>query len=723
MANIYVSDLIVPRTARNHRIYSGNFSATGSTAVNGSSVDLSWVSVSPDMVTINRHLHVAGTISASEDVIAYVASAVSSDVLAALTATAPLRKSSTSNLVLDYNTNQFEILSGGLSIKAGVLTPSAHSHAIADVIGLQTALDGKLAVSLKGSPNGLAELDGSGKVLSSQLPSYVDDVIEVTNFASLPATGESGKIYITKDTNLTYRWTGSGYAEISPSIALGETSSTAYRGDRGKIAYDHSQTTHQSIINGTGFVKASGTTITYDNTSYLPLAGGTMSNANLVTNLNAQYLNGIIGHNLDAYTKAIKASGYDLLIQSGDGYHSLFIGYTGALTYDNYTIWHAGNDGSGSGLDADLLDGLDSGKYFKVNAALPVSNFDFHTGDIKIGTSFYAGGNGTGNTNFPVYYGQIVELGNRSGSYGHSFMFATASDNNTLRFNNCYLYDGNGGGFGGWKDIYHSGNSNKSDVDWSLKSVLSYNHDTGAILVSHNTSAGGPAQFIIQHSYSDVLIYNNRGANINFSYNNINVGGSITASGFAGIGYTSDPTSGNKLAVNGNGYFGGTYLSIGSNAYSSIKLDISTIIPTISFGTQGSYIAYDYHDNEQFILNSRYFASKYSFRIAGTEKMSINGNGSLLVGYTADPTSGNKLAVNGTAYINGNITAQIATLTGCNTQSVIIKDSGNTTRWTVSYNTSTYALEFKNASGVLECSIDQSGNLKAKGEVTAYATI
>ncbi len=75
------------------------------------------------------------------------------------------------------------------------------------------------------------------------------------------------------------------------------------------------------------------------------------------------------------------------------------------------------------------------------------------------------------------------------------------------------------------------------------------------------------------------------------------------------------------------------------------------------------------------------------------------------------------------AYFNGNITAQIATLTGCNAQSFIIKDSGNNTRWTVSYNTSTYAIEFKNASGVLECSIDQSGNLKAKGEVTAYATI
>lgn len=80
----------------------------------------------------------------------------------------------------------------------------------------------------------------AGLVPSSQLPSFVDDVLEYANFAALPGTGESGKIYVTQDTNLTYRWSGSAYAEISASLALGETSATAYRGDRGKAAYDHS---------------------------------------------------------------------------------------------------------------------------------------------------------------------------------------------------------------------------------------------------------------------------------------------------------------------------------------------------------------------------------------------------------------------------------------------------------------------------------------------------
>lgn len=96
----------------------------------------------------------------------------------------------------------------------------------------------------KGSNNGVAELDSAGKVPSSQLPSYVDDVLEYSSTSAFPVTGETGKIYIATDTNKTYRWSGTGYAEISESLALGETSSTAYRGDRGKTAYDHSQSTH-----------------------------------------------------------------------------------------------------------------------------------------------------------------------------------------------------------------------------------------------------------------------------------------------------------------------------------------------------------------------------------------------------------------------------------------------------------------------------------------------
>ena len=107
-----------------------------------------------------------------------------------------------------------------------------------------------LATSLKGAKNGVASLDENGLVPSAQLPSYVDDVLEYDKLASFPAAGEAGKIYVAQDTNKTYRWSGTAYVEISASLALGETSSTAYRGDRGKIAYDHSQKAHVTGVKG-----------------------------------------------------------------------------------------------------------------------------------------------------------------------------------------------------------------------------------------------------------------------------------------------------------------------------------------------------------------------------------------------------------------------------------------------------------------------------------------
>ena len=130
----------------------------------------------------------------------------------------------------------------------GIIDAAAKSHTHDDRYytesEINTKLNAKLNTSLKGAVSGLAELDANGKVPSAQLPSYVDDVLEYSANSNFPTTGETGKIYVDTTTNKTYRWSGSTYTEISASIALGETSSTAYRGDRGKIAYDHSQTAH-----------------------------------------------------------------------------------------------------------------------------------------------------------------------------------------------------------------------------------------------------------------------------------------------------------------------------------------------------------------------------------------------------------------------------------------------------------------------------------------------
>lgn len=129
-----------------------------------------------------------------------------------------------------------------------------------------------------------------GIIPSTVLPSYVDDVIEVSTFVSLPNPGNTGKIYITLDTNLTYRWSGTAYVEVSKSLAIGELSSTAYRGDRGKIAYDHSQSQsgnpHNVSLSDLG-VDVSYSTINYLNglsdnivtllAQKLNLSGGTLT--------------------------------------------------------------------------------------------------------------------------------------------------------------------------------------------------------------------------------------------------------------------------------------------------------------------------------------------------------------------------------------------------------------------------------------------------------------
>lgn len=106
----------------------------------------------------------------------------------------------------------------------------------------------------RGVANGVASLDQDAKIPAAQLPSYVDDVLEYANFEGLPSTGESDKIYITLNDNKCYRWSGSVFVEISQSLALGETASTAYAGDKGALAYAHA-VTNKGIAAESGLYK------------------------------------------------------------------------------------------------------------------------------------------------------------------------------------------------------------------------------------------------------------------------------------------------------------------------------------------------------------------------------------------------------------------------------------------------------------------------------------
>lgn len=139
------------------------------------------------------------------------------------------------------------------------------------VDGVTTALASKVDTSSVGVASGVAELDANGKVPSSQLPSFVDDVKEgYLNSADgkfyeestyeTEITPEADKIYMDKATNITYRWSGSAFVGVGSDLALGETSTTAYRGDRGKAAYDHASDAGKiSTATASGFYKVGAT--------------------------------------------------------------------------------------------------------------------------------------------------------------------------------------------------------------------------------------------------------------------------------------------------------------------------------------------------------------------------------------------------------------------------------------------------------------------------------
>lgn len=115
---------------------------------------------------------------------------------------------------------------------------------------IEDAIDGfsstYIPASQKGTPNGVASLDSTGKVPAAQLPSYVDDVIEGTyvnattfhDTEGSPVTPESGKLYIDTTTDKEYRWSGTQFSSIRDGIALGETAETAYAGNKGKANAD-----------------------------------------------------------------------------------------------------------------------------------------------------------------------------------------------------------------------------------------------------------------------------------------------------------------------------------------------------------------------------------------------------------------------------------------------------------------------------------------------------
>lgn len=126
---------------------------------------------------------------------------------------------------------------------------SFHNHDASNITSGTLSAD-RIPTITDGKIQSVSASKITGTIPQSILPSYVDDVLEYENLAAFPKTGESGKIYVADDTNKTYRWSGTAYVEISASLALGTTSSTAFRGDYGNAAYAHAQAKGSAFSSG-----------------------------------------------------------------------------------------------------------------------------------------------------------------------------------------------------------------------------------------------------------------------------------------------------------------------------------------------------------------------------------------------------------------------------------------------------------------------------------------
>lgn len=160
-------------------------------------------------------------------------------------------------------------------------------------------------IANKNAANGYAGLDATGKVPSTLLPSYVDDVLEFATLSAFPVIGESGKIYTDLSNNKIYRWSGSTYVNIAASpgstAAVTEDPSFLYFTTSRVLntilsglsfASNLAITATDSIIVAFGKLQAQITAIKTTADAALSKSGGAMANTNLVTNLNADQLDG-----------------------------------------------------------------------------------------------------------------------------------------------------------------------------------------------------------------------------------------------------------------------------------------------------------------------------------------------------------------------------------------------------------------------------------------------
>ena len=153
----------------------------------------------------------------------------------------------------------------GATAKNNALTATELDN---NFINLNADVATRILSSEKAAANGVATLDATGKVPSTQLPSYVDDVLEAANLAAFPATGETGKIYVALDTNKAYRWGGSTYVYITSGAVDSVAGRTGLvvltKSDVGLSSVDDTADSAKNVLSATKWTTARTISITGD---------------------------------------------------------------------------------------------------------------------------------------------------------------------------------------------------------------------------------------------------------------------------------------------------------------------------------------------------------------------------------------------------------------------------------------------------------------------------
>ena len=276
-------------------------SVTGNLSYNSTTGVLSYSTPTTSSVTEGTNLYY--TDSRARSAISVTGNLSYNSTTGILSYSTPTTSSVTEGTNLYYTDSRarsaisFTAGSGGYNNTTGVITIPTNTNQLTNGAGFISGITSSNvttalgftpeSTSNRGVANGYATLDGTGKVPSAQLPSYVDDVLEYTTLATFPLTGTSGIIYVTQDTNKTYRWTGSAYVEISPSPgttdSLTEGTTNKYYTDTrvrsaisftaGSGAYNSATgvitipTNTNQLTNGAGFITSNQTiTVTGDAT-------------------------------------------------------------------------------------------------------------------------------------------------------------------------------------------------------------------------------------------------------------------------------------------------------------------------------------------------------------------------------------------------------------------------------------------------------------------------